>query len=207
MFLVLTRLMPFGDERRHDAIGEGPRRIFRFFEIDAQIAALRSLVGSKRIRNMLHAAAILLIIIGLLGTVLPALPGTPLVFVGFLLIAWADNFTHVSTGMMILLGVLTAAAVLVDVVAGAMGAKRAGASPYAVLGAAIGTVLGVFTGFIGLLFLPFVGAVLGELFARQDLLQAGRAGIATWLGLVLGMAAKIAITFVMLGIFAAAYFF
>jgi uncharacterized protein YqgC (DUF456 family) len=181
--------------------------ILCFSRIDAQIQESCSLIDSLVPTHMLYAAAILLIVIGLLGTVLPALPGTPLVFVGFLLIAWADNFTHVSTGMMILLGILTAAAVLVDVVAGAVGAKRAGASPYAVLGAALGTILGVFTGFVGLLFLPFVGAVLGELFARQDLLQAGRAGIATWLGLVLGMAAKIAITFVMLGIFAAAYFF
>ena len=101
-------------------------------------------------------------------------------------------------------GLLAAATWVVDLVAGAAGAKRVGASPWAIAGAALGTIAGVFTGLVGLLFLPLAGAAIGEFLAERDVLRAGKVGVATWLGLVIGTALKVAITFAMLGIAAAA---
>jgi len=82
-----------------------------------------------------------------------------------------------------------------------------GASKLAIVGAAIGTVVGVFTGLWGLLFMPLIGAAIGEFVAQRDLRRAGKVGLATWIGLLLGTAAKVAIVFAMVGIFVAALVF
>jgi len=91
--------------------------------------------------------------------------------------------------------------------AAAAGARRVGASGWAVVGAAAGTIAGIFTGFVGLIFLPLAGAALGEFAARRDVVRAGKVGIATWFGLIVGTAAKVAIVFAMLGLFAIALVF
>jgi len=91
-----------------------------------------------------------------------------------------------------------------DYVAALLGAKKAGASRLAIAGAAIGTVAGVFTGFVGLLFMPLLGAAIGEYIADRDVMRAGKVGVATWIGLLLGTAAKVALVFTMVGIFVAA---
>jgi len=94
----------------------------------------------------------------------------------------------------------------VDFAATALGARRVGASRQAIAGAAIGTLVGVFFGPIGLVLGPFVGAVAGELAARGSLEQATNVGVATWMGLLFGTLAKLALSLAMLGVFAAAYF-
>ena len=142
-----------------------------------------------------------LILLGLAGTVLPALPGVTLVFVGIALAAWIDDFARIPVWLLLILGVLTAVAWVVEYAAAAMGAKRAGASQLAVVGAVAGTLAGIFSGLWGLLFMPLVGAAVGEYIAQRDLRRAGRVGIATWIGLLLGTAAKVAIAFAMVGIF------
>ncbi len=152
----------------------------------------------------LWVIAVILIVVGIAGTVLPALPGAILVFAGVALGAWIDDFTRIKPWTVGVLAVLTLAAWLIDYVAAAAGAKKVGASKEAVLGAAIGTVVGIFTGFIGLLFMPLVGAAAGELIARRDVVRAGRVGVATWVGMLVGTIAKVAIAFVMVGIFIAA---
>jgi len=82
-----------------------------------------------------------------------------------------------------------------------MGAKRVGASRFAIVGAAVGTVAGIFSGLWGLLFMPLVGAAIGEYVAQRDARRAGKVGVATWIGLLLGSAAKVAIVLTMVGIF------
>ena len=125
--------------------------------------------------------AALLVFAGLAGTVLPALPGVPLVFAGLLLAAWADGFVRVGPVTLILLGVLTALSFAIDFAAAALGAKRVGATKYAIIGAALGTLTGIFFGdLLGLLIGPFAGAVTGELLSHGRLPQAARAGMATW---------------------------
>ena len=142
-----------------------------------------------------------LIVIGLAGTVLPALPGTALVLAGIVLGAWIDDFTRVGWGTLAIVGVLAVLAWVLDYAAALLGAKRAGASRQAIVGAALGTVAGVFTGFVGLLFMPLVGAAVGELIARRDANRAARVGIATWVGIMLGLIAKVVLAFVMVGVF------
>lgn len=144
-----------------------------------------------------------LILAGLAGLVLPALPGAPLLFLGLLAAAWAENFVYIGWGTLTVLGGLAVVTYVVDFVAGAFGARRFGASNRAIFGAALGTLLGLFFGLPGVLLGPFVGAVAGELTGHRDLHRAGRAGIGATLGLALGAAAKIALAFAMLGIFLA----
>ena len=145
--------------------------------------------------------AIVLIVVGVAGTVLPALPGPILVFAGVALAAWIDDFARISGWTVGVLGVLTVIAWGVDYVAGVLGAKKAGASGLAIAGAAIGTLVGIFTGLWGLVFMPLVGAAVGEYLARKDALHASRVGVATWLGMLVGTVAKVAIVFLMVGVF------
>jgi hypothetical protein len=147
----------------------------------------------------------ILILVGLAGAVVPVLPGVPLVFGGMLLAAWADHFQHIGTFTLILLGILAALALLVDFLAGMLGAKRVGASPRALWGASIGMLVGFFFGLPGLLLGPFLGAVAGELSAGGKLDRAARVGLGTWIGLLFGTLAKLALCFTMLGVFAFAF--
>ena len=154
---------------------------------------------------LFHVVAAILVIVGLAGTVLPVLPGVALIFAGLLLSAWADGFQRIGAVTLAILGLLTVLAVAADFAASALGARKMGASPRAVLGATIGTIAGIFFGLPGLLLGPFVGAVAGELSANRQLLHAGRAGLGTWLGLLLGSVAKLTLAFLMLGVFATSW--
>jgi len=166
---------------------------------------------------LLQALAVILIIAGLCGTVIPVLPGMPLMFAGMLLIAWIDHFQTISLTVVFLLAALTLIAVIADFVAGALGAKRVGASKLAILGATIGTVAGLFTAPLGLLIGPFAGAAIGEYLHQQNqsgaystedqLSQATKVGIHTWIGMAIGIGVKVALAFVMLGIFIFAWLF
>lgn len=150
--------------------------------------------------------AVILMLVGLAGTVLPALPGVPLIYAGIVLAAWIGGFEAISVTTLVILGVLTAIGVAADFVATALGAQRAGASRYGVIGAALGTVAGIFTGLWGLVFMPLVGAALGEFYAHRDALKAGRVGLATWVGMLLGTAVKLAIALTLIGAFLLALF-
>jgi uncharacterized protein YqgC (DUF456 family) len=148
-----------------------------------------------------------LIAAGLAGAVLPVLPGAALVLAGTVLGAWIDGFQRVGGWT---IGVLVALALLswvLDYVAGLLGAKKAGASKQALICAAVGTVAGLFLGFVGVLVLPFVGAAAGEYLARRDHRAAVRVGLATGIGLLVALVAKVVIAFVMIGIFVVALLF
>ena len=148
----------------------------------------------------------LLVLTGLAGSILPALPGVPLVFGGLLLAAWADDFQRVSWMVLVILGLMTVLSFAIDFAATAMGAKRVGASKLAIVGALIGTLGGLVLGLPGLIFGPFVGAVTGEMLTHGEMQRATRAGFATWVGLIFGTLTKLALVFTMLGIFAFAWF-
>jgi hypothetical protein len=125
----------------------------------------------------------------------------PLVFAGLLLAAWTDGFSRVGFWTLALLAGLTLLSLLLDFWATAHGAKRAGGSGRAVLGASLGLLAGVFFGLPGLLLGPFLGALIGELSLGTPLQQATGIGAATWLGLLLGMALKLTLALAMLAIF------
>lgn len=154
---------------------------------------------------LIKILAATLVLVGLAGTVVPILPGVPLVFAGLLMAAWADQFQHVGAVTLTILGVLTVLSLVADFLASALGAKKLGASPRAVAGATIGALVGILFGLPGLIFGPFIGAVLGELSANRALVQAGKAGLGTWIGLLLGSVVKLTLSFLMVGIFLTAH--
>ncbi len=143
----------------------------------------------------------LLMLAGLIGAILPVIPGPVLVFTGVLLAAWIDDFAYIGVWSLAIFAVLTAIAMALDFIAGIGGARAAGASRSALAGAAIGTVVGVFFGIPGILLGPFVGALLGELLNVNDFYHATRAGVGAWFGVIVGMAAKLAISFMIIGWF------
>ena len=153
---------------------------------------------------MLWILCATLILLGLAGTVLPLLPGTVLVWAGIVLGAWIDDFNRVGIATVAVVSVLAGVAWALDYVAGLMGARKAGASKQALVGAAAGTVLGLFMGLVGVLFMPLVGAAAGEYLARKDEARALHVGMATWIGIMVGLIAKVVLAFIMVGIFGAA---
>ena len=157
--------------------------------------------------TILYIIAAILVLAGLAGIIVPALPGIPLIFAGMLLAAWTDGFDKIGVGLLIALGVLTLLSVAVDFWAAAVGARRVGASRMAIIGAVMGTFAGLFFGPLGLFVGPFAGAVIGELLHGRRLDAGGvglatKVGFGTWLGIVFGIALKLMLAFAMLGLFA-----
>lgn len=150
---------------------------------------------------LLWTLALVLVIAGIAGLVFPALPGAPVLFAGLLVAAWAEDYAYVGLKTLIVLGLMALLSYAVDVMAGVFGAKRFGASPRALWGAALGGLVGIFFGLPGVLLGPFVGAVIGELSMLRSLVQAGRAGVGATVGLMLGVAMKLALAVSMLGVF------
>lgn len=150
---------------------------------------------------LLWIIALILVLIGLAGLVLPALPGIPLVYAGLFLAAWAEDFAYVGWVTLLVLGLFALLSYGIDLAATAMGAKKFGASPRAVWGAAIGTLIGIFFGLPGIMVGPFLGALVAELISRNDMQAAAKAGIGATLGLLFGAVLKIALAFTMLGVF------
>ena len=149
----------------------------------------------------LYVLAALLIAGGLAGSVLPALPGIPMVFGGIWLVAAVDSYRHLGLWWLLGIGALGTIGVIVDFIAASLGAKRVGASPGALWGAGAGTLIGMFFGIPGLLLGPFVGALLGELASGSSALRSAHVGVGTWLGLLAGALFKLVISFVMVGLF------
>src|SRR6202790_3627316 len=154
---------------------------------------------------LLYLIAAALIVSGLVGAMLPALPGIPLIFAGIWLIAAVDHYHHL--GLWWLLGIAGVGAVglTLDLLAGALGAKRVGASKQAVWGALAGTMVGLLFGLPGLLLGPFVGATLGELAAGKGILRSTHVGMSAWFGLVFGTIIKLVSSLIMVALFGAGW--
>ncbi|HJP05372.1 MAG: DUF456 domain-containing protein [Gammaproteobacteria bacterium] len=150
----------------------------------------------------LWAIATIFVFVGVAGLALPAVPGAPVLFCGLVIAAWSEDFAYVGLGSIIALGLMALLTYVVDLLASALGAKKFGASKQAIVGAALGAVIGIFAGPLGILFGPFFGAVTGELLLRKELRAAGWAGIGATIGFLLGAVAKLAIAFSMIGLFA-----
>lgn len=154
--------------------------------------------------SLYYAIAGVLIVVGLLGTVLPVLPGLPVMFAGMLLAAWAGDFQQIGAGTLTALGFLVLLSIAVDLAASIYGAQRSGASRKGLWGAGIGGFAGIFFGIPGLLAGPFLGASLGEMVHGRAWQDASKVGLGTWLGLLLGALLKLMLAFWMLVLFALA---
>jgi uncharacterized protein YqgC (DUF456 family) len=147
-------------------------------------------------------AAILAMAVGLVGTVLPVVPGTTIILAAAIvhrLAVGADKgMSWWALGLLVL---LTAASYAVDFAATYVGAKYFGATRWGVAGAIVGGIVGIFTGFVTLLVLPIAGAIAGELIAGKRLINAGKAGWGTLLGNLAGIIAKLGIGLAMIVLF------
>jgi uncharacterized protein YqgC (DUF456 family) len=155
--------------------------------------------------TFLYVIATALIVAGLIAAIVPALPGIPLIFAGIWLIAGLDHYHHLGLWWLLGIALIGAIGLTLDLLAGALGAKRAGASPRAVSGALVGTIVGLFFGLPGLLLGPFMGAVLGELTAGNSILRSTHVGVGTWIGLIFGTIVKMVSSMTMVALFAAAW--
>jgi len=156
--------------------------------------------------DWLWLLAAVLVLVGIAGTILPMLPGIPLVFVGIFIAAWLDGFAKVSVLTIIIIGLIALLALIIEFVASFITVKKAGASKYALWGAAIGGLIGFFTGPFGLIIGTAVGAAIGELLAEKETSQATAVGIAAGLGFIVALVAKVVLLLIMLAIFAYAYY-
>ncbi|MDO9067235.1 MAG: DUF456 domain-containing protein [Geobacteraceae bacterium] len=143
----------------------------------------------------------ILTVTGLSGLFLPVVPGAPLLFLGLLFGAWAEGFTYIGIGTLLILAVMAAMTYVVEFAASLLGVKKYGGSNRAMIGAALGGFAGLFMGIPGILVGPFVGAVIGELSLQRSLDQASRAGFGTVVGMAIGVAGKLAIGIAMIGLF------
>jgi len=143
-----------------------------------------------------------LMLIGLVGTVVPLVPGTVLILVG----AMVNYFTLQSIGWGTLVGLtlLMILAQALDILSGAVGAKWFGATRWGAIGGILGAIVGLFFGLIGIFVGPLVGALLGELLGGKGILPAGKSGWGTFLGTTAGIVGKVAIGVIMIVWFALA---
>jgi hypothetical protein len=153
---------------------------------------------------VLGAAAL---VAGIAGVVLPALPGSALLVVGAVLVGWADGFTRVSGWTVAACAAIGVAIWVVDFAAGILGARAFGASRWAVIGAGLGLLVGMFLGLPGIVLGPAVGAIVLEYARDPNFERALKAGVGTFLGFVLGSAVKVSLAFVLVGVLVLALVF
>jgi hypothetical protein len=148
-----------------------------------------------------------LIVIGLVGLAMPALPGTPLIFMGIVAIAAADGFARMSPLTLFLIALLAFTSWALDYAAGLVGARTAGASKWGVVGAAVGLLAGLPFGIPGLILGPAVGATALEYYKDPDFRRAATAGAGVFVGFIVGTILKFTLAFAMLGVAAIAYLY
>ena len=145
--------------------------------------------------------ALAIMVIGLIGSILPALPSTPLIWlagVGHRIYFGPDG---VATWVLIVMGLLTVLSLILDHLASMAGARRFGSTWRGVVGAVIGGIVGLFFGLLGLVLGPFLGAVVLELAGRRTFQQAGNAGVGAVIGVAVGTVAKLACSVAMVALF------
>jgi len=149
--------------------------------------------------------SLLLLLLGAAGTVFPALPGLPFMFAGAWLLAYSSDYQIIGSFSLLVLFLIAALGMAMDFVAGILGAKYTGASSEALWGAFIGSIAGLFIGLAGLVLGPLLGAAIGEFLDKKNIWLAGKVGIGTLIGFIVGTVAKIGSAIVILLVVLAQY--
>jgi uncharacterized protein YqgC (DUF456 family) len=157
------------------------------------------------VQILLYTLGASLIVGGLIGAAVPVVPGIPLIFGGIWLIAGVDDYHHVGRWWLFGIAIVGAIGLAMDLLAGAFGAKRVGASKQAIWGAVFGTLVGVFFGLPGVLLGPFIGAVAGELSVGEGVQRSTYVGVHAWVGLLFGTIFKLVASLAMVAMFCAAW--
>ena len=151
---------------------------------------------------LISILAAVLMFLGLLGSVLPGLPGAPLILMGALVYAWYTSFTVITWTILAGLAILTALSYILEFFASVLGVKKLGGSGWGMAGALAGAVFGLlFGGLPGLIIGPFLGAFLLELAKTKDAHASLKSGVGTLVGFLAGAIGKLIIALVMIGIF------
>ncbi len=139
----------------------------------------------------LLALAIVLMIVGIAGCLLPVLPGPPLSYLGLVVLHFT-RFADISKNLFIILAIVAVAVTIIDYVVPIWGTRRFGGSKYGMRGATVGLIIGLFLGPWGIIIGPFIGAVVGELIFKDDIKYALKAGFGSLLGFLTGVGLKLA---------------
>lgn len=146
--------------------------------------------------------ALFIMLIGAIGTFLPAIPGTPVIFAAALGYGFYEGFQNITPWTLVFLFFLMVLTFIIDYFAGVVGAKKYGASKYGTWGSFIGGIIGViFLNIPGLIVGPFVGAVIGEMTAGQNFKTAVKVGLGTMAGLAGGAVLKLLFAVTMIAVF------
>jgi len=142
----------------------------------------------------LLALAIILILLGLLGCILPVIPGPPLSFFGILILHFTD-FTSYTTNFLLIVAFFALLATVLDYVVPILGTKKFGGTKAGMWGATIGMIIGmIFLGPLGLIFGPLIGAIVGESLKGANNRDAFRSGLGAFIGFLLGVGLKLAVS-------------
>lgn len=139
---------------------------------------------------------IIFMIIGIIGCLVPVLPGPPLSFLGLILLH-LSRFGQFSGSALIILGILAAVVTVLDYIVPVWGTKKFGGSKYGTKGATVGLIIGLFLGPLGIILGPFIGAFVGEMIFKDDMNYALKAGFGSLLGFLTGIGLKLAASFIM----------
>ena len=146
--------------------------------------------------------ALVVMMIGLLGSILPVLPGTPIVLAAAIGHRLYFGATSMNNAVLTALLVLTVVSLLFDFLATALGAKKFGATWRGAVGAVVGGIIGLFFSLPGIILGPFLGAMLFELLGGKEFKIAAKAGTGAVIGLLLGVVGKFSLCVIMITLFA-----
>jgi uncharacterized protein YqgC (DUF456 family) len=135
-------------------------------------------------------------IIGIIGCLVPVLPGPPISFLGILSLHFT-RFSQFQPATLITLGIITVIVTVLDYIVPVWGTRRFGGSKYGIRGATVGLVIGFFLGPLGIILGPLIGAFVGEMIFKDDLNYAFKAGFGSLLGFLTGIGLKLAASFAM----------
>ena len=156
---------------------------------------------------LLYLAGAGLVVVGLVGLLLPVLPGTLFIVLGIGAIALADGFARIGPWTLALIALIGLATWGVDALSGVVGARAAGASRWGIIGGFLGLVAGIPFGLPGIIVGPAVGATALEYWKDPNLRQASRAGAGVLVGFIVGNIVKYALAFTMIGVATFAYWY
>ena len=145
---------------------------------------------------LLLALAIVLMILGIAGCLLPVLPGPPLTYLGLVVLHFT-RFADIDRNLFIILGIVAVVVTVIDYVVPIWGTRQFGGSKYGMRGATVGLIIGLFLGPPGIIIGPFIGAVVGEMIFKDDIRYALKAGFGSLLGFLTGVGLKLAASLLM----------
>ena len=138
---------------------------------------------------------IILMIIGIIGCLVPVLPGPPISYLGLILLH-ISRFGQFSNTVLIALAAITIVVTILDYIVPIWGTRKFGGSKYGMRGATVGLIIGLFLGPVGIIVGPLIGAIVGELIFKDDMKYALKAGFGSLLGFLTGIGLKLATSFI-----------